>query len=276
MLTIITAVKNGAKTIERTILSVLNQNYQDFEYIVVDGVSTDGTLEILKKYSYRIKVISEPDTGIYDAMNKGIVASSGEWVYFLGCDDILYSDLTLSKVFSYDLSETDVIYGNVEFLNSHQIYDGEYDYTKLSLRSPCHQAVFYKKILFNKYGCFDTVFSTAADYVLHVKTFCGGARWTYINEIIAVYNEKGISFTKRDKKYYSELYRILFDNFSSRISEITLSRLFFSHYPEFFFSHSIKESFLYLKLTISKIGLFELVKNFFLLLYNLKIRNAEG
>ena len=99
MVSVVTVVRNGIKTIEQTILSVINQDYHDFEYIIIDGVSTDGTLEILNKYSDKIsKIISEPDVGIYDAMNKGIALANGDWVYFLGCDDVLYESSTLSRI----------------------------------------------------------------------------------------------------------------------------------------------------------------------------------
>ena len=99
MISIITVVRNGATTIEHTILSVLSQDYPDFEYVVVDGISSDGTLNILEKYSDKIRYVSESDAGIYDAMNKGISLAKGDWIYFLGCDDLFYCKSTLSNIF---------------------------------------------------------------------------------------------------------------------------------------------------------------------------------
>ena len=88
LISIITAVLNGDKTLERTIQSVIDQDYKNIEYIIIDGGSTDGTLDIIKKYDHAIDYwMSEPDEGIYDAFNKGIQISSGEWIYFLGADD---------------------------------------------------------------------------------------------------------------------------------------------------------------------------------------------
>ncbi len=277
MISIITVVRNGASTIERTILSVINQDYSDFEYIIVDGVSTDDTLAILNTYTDKIaKIISEPDAGIYDAMNKGISVAKGDWIYFLGCDDILYEPSTLSKIISNDLAGIDVIYGNVLFLHSLQVYDGEYNYEKLCVRSPCHQAVFYRKELFKQFGYFSTQYVTASDYVLHVKTFCGGARWKYTDQIIAIYNETGASFYgKGDKTFYNELFKICFDNFNPYISNLALSRLFYSTYPSFFVSHKLTITLRYLSLIIQKVGLFKIIQNFFVLFLKYKIKNEQ-
>lgn len=277
MVSIITVVKNGVSTIEKTVLSVINQDYEFFEYIVIDGVSTDGTLDILNRYSDKIDtIISAPDNGIYDAMNKGISVAKGDWVYFLGCDDTLYDTSSLSKVMTNDLNGVDVIYGNVKFKYSHEIYDGEYDFDKFTVRSPCHQAVFYRRELFRQFGNFDIKYLTASDYVLHVKTFCGGAHWKYIDQIIAIYNETGASyFGKKDKAYYSELFKICYDAFSSKVSDLALSRVFYSLYPRFFVSHKLSESFKYLSLLIKKVGLLKLIKNFFLLFLKYRIRNEQ-
>ena len=99
LITVITAVLNGENTLERTIQSVIGQDYKNIEYIIIDGGSTDGTLDIIKKYEHAIDYwISETDEGIYGAMNKGIQASSGEWIYFLGSDDYLVADNVLDTI----------------------------------------------------------------------------------------------------------------------------------------------------------------------------------
>ena len=96
-ITIVTVCYNSAKTIEQTICSVLNQTYKNIEYIIVDGGSTDETVDILRKYSCKIKWISEPDDGIYDAMNKGIKMASGEYIQFIGSDDCLINYTIIEK-----------------------------------------------------------------------------------------------------------------------------------------------------------------------------------
>ena len=277
MVSIIIVVKNGANTIEESILSVINQDYNDKELIIVDGVSTDGTMSIIMKYRKAISIlISEPDKGIYDAMNKGILASNGEWIYFLGSDDKLYEKSTLNKVFSNEITGFEVIYGNVKFQHSGEIYDGEYNFDKLCLRSPCHQAVFYRRYLFDKFGYFNTQYKTASDYMLHVRTFCAGVKWGFINQIIAEYNEEGASsISKNDKAYHNQLFAFCYDNFSSKVTDLTLSRIFYSTFPRFFVSHKFNEGFKYLMLIIKKIGFFSLITNFFILFYRYKVLNAK-
>ena len=112
---IVTATYNAAHTLRDTIESVLAQDYGDIEYIVVDGASTDGTLALLHSYESRfdgrMRWVSEPDKGIYDAMNKGVKMATGDWIYFLGCDDYLYPDF--SKMCTLLDDKHTIYYGNV-------------------------------------------------------------------------------------------------------------------------------------------------------------------
>lgn len=116
-LSIITIVYNNVRDIERTMLSVLNQSYQNIEYIVVDGASTDGTLEIIQRYQDRLsKVVSEKDAGIYDAMNKGLALASGDYVLFMNSGDELYAPNTVETVFA-TAPNADIYYGETEMYN---------------------------------------------------------------------------------------------------------------------------------------------------------------
>jgi glycosyltransferase involved in cell wall biosynthesis len=116
-LSVITIVYNNSKDIERTMLSVLNQSYSNIEYIVVDGASTDGTIEIIKRYEDRLtKLISEQDNGIYDAMNKGLALATGDYVLFMNSGDEIYSNDTVTSVFSTAPSG-DIYYGETEMYN---------------------------------------------------------------------------------------------------------------------------------------------------------------
>lgn len=277
MVSVIIAVRNGELTLEKALLSVFDQDYDEKEVIIIDGASTDGTISIIDKYRDKICYsVSEPDKGIYDAMNKGIKASHGDWIYFLGCDDMLYDKFVLSRLFGNDLHGIDVVYGNVRFLQSGEIYGSEYNYDKLCITSPCHQAVFYRRYLFDKFGYFDIKYRTASDYMLHVKTFCGGAVWKYFDHIVAVYNETGTSSKSyTDKLYHNQLFKYCYDNFRGKISDMTLSRIFYSTFPKFFWSHKIHQSRRYLRLVISDVGFFRLLGNFFVLLYKYRIRNAK-
>jgi glycosyltransferase involved in cell wall biosynthesis len=101
LISIITVVYNSVATIEETIVSVLNQSYRNVEYIIIDGGSNDGTVEVVEKYANQLAYfVSEPDSGLYDAMNKGITASSGEWLLFLNSGDSLFNKHVLTEVFA--------------------------------------------------------------------------------------------------------------------------------------------------------------------------------
>ena len=117
-LSIITIVYNNAADIERTMLSVLGQIYKNIEYIIVDGLSTDGTLDIVKKYKDKLaKVISEKDEGIYDAMNKGLTAATGDYVLFMNSGDEFYSTETVADVFASE-ADADIYYGETEMIDA--------------------------------------------------------------------------------------------------------------------------------------------------------------
>jgi len=109
---IVTVVYNRVNQLEETILSVLNQQFDKFEYIIIDGGSTDGTIDLIRKYEDRIAYwISEKDKGIYDAMNKGIDAAKGKWINFMNCGDRFMPD-ALSSVFSEDHNGADIVFGD--------------------------------------------------------------------------------------------------------------------------------------------------------------------
>lgn len=267
MISIITVVRNGVSTLEESILSVLNQNYKDFEYIIVDGVSTDGTLNVLNKYEGKIKFISEPDNGVYDAMNKGIALAQGNWIYFLGCDDILYSESTLSNVFSIsNYDDYDVIYGNVLFKQSNKIFDGKFDDEKMVNRSICHQAIFYRREVFEKQGTFSTEYKSASDYIFNIKLYClNSSKWLYIDKIIAIYNELGIS-QNIEKKYHDNSFAIRYDNFRLLNSKFILSKIFWSSFFRYYKTHEKKDSMKYLSLIFKDVGLLSLIVNLFVLI----------
>lgn len=118
-LSVITIVYNNVRDIERTMLSVLNQSYTNIEYIVVDGASTDGTLDIIKKYENRLAtLVSEKDDGIYDAMNKGLALATGDYVLFMNSGDEIYDTETVTKIFA-TAPNADIYYGETEMYDEH-------------------------------------------------------------------------------------------------------------------------------------------------------------
>lgn len=160
---------NNAEGLERTIESVLSQNFSSYELIIVDGASTDRSLEVIRKYSRSVaKWVSEPDSGIYGAMNKGIEFASGEYLLFLNSGDTFYSADVLEQIFAYDPKE-EVAYGDVMLLETAhppRIKENQGDPSLRFLFRDmiCHQAQFIKKTLFERIGNYDESFRIASDY----------------------------------------------------------------------------------------------------------------
>lgn len=170
-ITIITVSYNCVDTIEKTILSIINQTYSNIEYIIIDGASTDGTVDIIKKYQDRITYwVSEPDNGIYDAWNKGLYNSSGEWISFLGADDILM-DNCIEK-YALEILKNDK---TINYISS-KISKVKKDLSPIDIRGKkwdsdmkryCYIAYvgsLHHKSLFQQKGNFDTSFKITGDY----------------------------------------------------------------------------------------------------------------
>lgn len=214
-LSIITVCYNAVSTIEATIKSVLGQTFKDFEYLIIDANSTDGTIEVIEKYSgyNNIRYVSEKDDGVFDAMNKGIGLASGEWLYFLGSDDIFYSEDVVEKIFTSGTDNAEeVIYGNVQFLHSGVIYDGPFDHEKISTKNICHQALFVKKALFGKIGLFDCRYKMSADYYFNLKWMGQRLPSRYVDLTVAIYNEQGMSGKIWDEVFFYDFDRLLIEN----------------------------------------------------------------
>ncbi len=173
-ISIITPTYNSEKTIARTIESIISQNYPDLEYIIIDGASTDRTKEIVMSYQGKqdIKFISEPDKGIYDAMNKGVRMATGDIIGILNSDDLFDNDKVLSIVLNAFLDTAiDAVYGDITYfgsdMNAITRYwkTGEYRENKLNSGWMIpHPALFVKKSIYEKFGAFNTDFKIAADY----------------------------------------------------------------------------------------------------------------
>lgn len=214
-ISIITVVYNAKGFLEETIESVLNQNFKNFEYIIIDGGSIDGTLDIIKKYQDRITLwVSEPDKGIYDAMNKGIRYAKGEYVYFLGGDDLLFDNQVLKNVNSYLMDKRKVYYGNVLFKKRNAIYDGKFNLVKIVTRNISHQSIFYPKEIFEKYS-FDTKYKIFADYELNLKLYGNSSySFVYIPMTIALFNDEGASGSNTlDLNFETDRLEIIKNNF---------------------------------------------------------------
>lgn len=228
--TVITPSFDSAETIEACILSVAGQSYPHKEHLIIDNESSDRTLEIVRKHAAKhpdIRIVSEKDKGIYDAMNKGIGLSEGEWVYFLGSDDTLFNDRVLEDIFTGGVADdTDVIYGNVQWGADGGTYDGEFSCAKLMSKNICHQAIFFRKELFERYGRFDLRYKALADWAHNIGWFGNDAvRRAYLDITIATYNPNGFSANYHDSAFFEDLGEMVRQNFSELHYELFETRL---------------------------------------------------
>jgi glycosyltransferase involved in cell wall biosynthesis len=202
LLSVITVVYNGAATLEKTILSVAGQTFKDMEYIIIDGGSKDATIDIIQKHAAHVtKWISEPDKGVYDAMNKGVRMAEGEWIYFLGGDDLFHDSQVVSRVFAEaSPADADLVYGDVLSPSYKGRYDGEFDFAKLLVRNISHQAIFYRRTLFATFGEYNLRYKGYADWDLNIRLFAANdspegprVRIRYVDTIVASFGPGGIS-----------------------------------------------------------------------------------
>jgi len=209
---IITVVYNGIAHLEQTIQSVLNQTYDNIEYIIIDGGSTDGTVELIEEYEDQISYwVSEPDAGIYDAMNKGIKKASGEIVGLINADD-WYEDDTVSTVIkTFEKDNSDVVHGSMRIFkeNGERIVKMAYaDISNLKKGMLLnHPTVFAKRYLYEKYGNFDTSYKIVADWEMMVRWYLEGMKFRNIDETLANFRMGGVS-SAHLKRSFKEKHRV--------------------------------------------------------------------
>lgn len=201
-ISVITIVLNDAEHIEQTMLSVLNQtSFDSIEYIVIDGDSTDGTWEIVQRYSEKLSyACSEKDNGIYYAMNKGLSHATGDVVLFLNSGDWLENDHIIAKVINAYEKDTDILYGRVYRVHN-EIKDGyvcmadvHMDLNEIYYDNVfCHQGMFIRRRLFDTIGFFDLQYRVFADYDWNLKAYNAGVKIKIISDVVANYRTGGLS-----------------------------------------------------------------------------------
>lgn len=207
---IITVCKNAEKTIEKTILSVLNQTYKNIEYIIMDGVSTDNTLNVIEKYRENITtIISEPDAGIYNAMNKAIKYATGDIILFLNANDKIYNETVLEKVtneFKKDNSLS-FLFGDVLFVNAKNdiVLEKKYDMFQNIFaflnNNMCHQCIYYKKEVFERHGNYNEDLPIYADHEFNIRLLVENKlKSMYSPEMFAIFELGSVSTSKSNRK----------------------------------------------------------------------------
>jgi glycosyltransferase involved in cell wall biosynthesis len=208
-LSIITINYNDRAGLEKTIRSILAQKSREFEFIVIDGGSADGSVDVLNKYAEQINYrISEKDKGIYDAQNKGVAAATGDYLLFLNSGDCFHDESVIENFYKLPpANQKKVIYGNTRFLNadgtSYVICPPE----KLDLdfwyaNTINHQAVFFQRALFKKYGSFNTGYRYASDFEFLLKIYVGEpSEFGYFNELVCDYDNTGLTSKDEHHKF---------------------------------------------------------------------------
>lgn len=232
-LSIITINKDNAEGLRRTMESISAQTFKDFEYIVVDGASTDGSVEVMDEWAQKISTAgvsvnakSEPDSGLYNAMNKGVRKANGEYVLMLNSGDWFVDEHVVEKVLPL-LDGTDIIQGNVIRLREgKQVLDRGYGRSDINFVDVqqghfLHQASFCRRELFGKYGCFDESYGIDGDTVFYIKALgYGNATFKYIDLNIAYFDGGGRSSLENEQwksKREQEFKRWSTEMFSPRL-----------------------------------------------------------
>lgn len=213
VISIVIVTYNAASTLQACLDTIYRQRYPAIEIVVIDGDSTDGTVEIIKQNATRLAHwVSEKDAGIYDAMNKGVKDTTGDWVYFLGADDVLFdgfSDLC-AELKDHKL----IYYGRVMTLGGPTIPADAYAFAKYGL---CHQAMIYPKEVFNGRQ-FNTRYKISADYAFNIGLFNAG-EFTFVfkDHLVANFNQTGVSSTSVDKIFEKDRSGLVLKYFGIKI-----------------------------------------------------------
>ncbi|MFT7611163.1 MAG: glycosyltransferase involved in cell wall biosynthesis [Parvicellaceae bacterium] len=199
LVSIITVVYNGAKHIQDAFDSIARQDYKNIEHIIIDGGSTDGTIDLIKLNEEKVAYwISEKDEGIYDAMNKGLQKATGEIIGILNADDMYYLDTISTIVDVFQKSGADLVYGNLTKCNE---IDGQQyerteqpDLTRIKdTMSIFHPATFVKKLVYDDLGLFDTQYTLSADYEFILRCFLKGKTFEYLDHSLSKFRLIGVS-----------------------------------------------------------------------------------
>ncbi len=213
LISIVTVVFNAAEDLEKTILSVIDQTYDNVEFLIIDGMSFDGTVDVIKKYESKINYwVSEKDDGVYDAMNKGIKAAKGEWINFMNAGDIFFESKTLDKIDFRMHKDSSLIYGNTIIGNKFQL-SAPLKQLKFGEIMTCHQSMFFSLNLKHRNSVYyDLSYKINADYELVNRLYLAFNSFSKLDQTIAKYKGGGVS-TIHVWQLRKDRFRALYNHF---------------------------------------------------------------
>ena len=229
---IITVVYNDVRNIEKSIQNTLSQTYHPLELIVVDGASTDGTVDVIKKYDKYIKWISEPDKGIYDAMNKGCQMATGDWVLFHNCGDFFISKDSVKDFFSNvsDSDEATFLIGDIFLFNEYGYKENRPNILNGTIFEgmPVNHPATFNRTTWQKKHPFNIGFRNSGDYDFYVKSFLEGATYKYINIKLVLMDQRSGATVDNRQLRLKENMKILIDyNAPIRLVNILRKQIIF-------------------------------------------------
>jgi len=269
-LSVITINLNDKVGLEKTIQSLLKQKFSDYEFIVIDGASTDGSVDIIKKYEDKINYwISEPDSGVYNAMNKGIAKAKGEYCYFLNSGDYLVSEDVLMNIFTGDIHESFICGNFITDTDSNLTRNTPYAsrdwlFSLYDIFSGflAHQAFFIKKEMFDKYELYDERLKVMSDWKhFFIAIGINHEKVLYRDVDIAVYNTDGLSSRIGGKAIYKEKVLVAKEELTPQLFN-RLDRLYYLERNDFVvdFVHSRKWIHFFFKVFYKLCIMFKLTK----------------
>jgi glycosyltransferase involved in cell wall biosynthesis len=234
-LSVITVNRNNETGLKKTIESVISQTCNDFEFIIIDGASTDSSAELIRKYSSRLSYwISEPDKGTYHAMNKGIRVSAGDYCLFLNSGDYLLDDKVLERLFSHDIN-ADIVSGDVLKIRPNNKFRRVSSHESISLHKLCihslpHQATFIRRSMFDEIGYYNENFRIASDWEFFLKALVIFEKsYQHISMDISYFRIGGVSSSRENFDLaYQESREILRDLFPKLAEDLMDYRYFYN------------------------------------------------
>jgi glycosyltransferase involved in cell wall biosynthesis len=236
-LSIITINYNNSIGLERTIQSIIPQNFKDFEYLVIDGNSTDDSLEVIQKNKTAIHFsISEPDTGIYNAMNKGIKASKGAYLLFLNSGDVFNGATALADFISHKDFGGDIIYGDYKYEVGEKTFPDKLSPLFFIRTSLPHQSTFFKREVFEEMGLYEEHYTIVSDRAFYIKCFLSNQFiFKHVPYSLSIYDQNGVSNSSahtekqatENETMFQEYYGVFYEDYkkmNQMISQLSQAR----------------------------------------------------